>query len=198
MRKNQWSREQIEFLKETYPHWGTLKIVEKFGIDLMRARHKADKLKLKMLPKSKRLCVECNSGYQKQREYVCQECFNKRRKIQRRNSPVSILQRFKEMVRAYKHRSDKCDIDAEFLVDLYNKQNGLCHYSKIPMTFTKYGTGRNPYSVTVDQVMPGAGYTKNNVVLCCMAVNSGKSWLSVKEYVDVCKKVVDNMTLNNI
>lgn len=195
MRKNLWNKEQVEFLKETYSHWGTSKVVETFGIDLMRARHKADKLKLKMLPKSERLCIECQSGFQKKREYVCQECFNKNRKIYRRTAKFSMLQRFKEMVRAYKYRSDNCDIDAQFLIELYNKQNGLCHYSKLPMAFTKYGTGRNPYSVTVDQIIPKAGYTKNNVVLCCMAVNSGKSWLSVKEYVDVCKAVVYNMAI---
>jgi hypothetical protein len=62
------------------------------------------------------------------------------------------------------------------------------------MKLIPYGKGRSPYSVSLDQKKPSKGYTKNNVVLCCWAVNSGKSNLSIKEYINICKAVTKKYT----
>lgn len=65
------------------------------------------------------------------------------------------------------------DLTKEFLVDLWNSQNGLCYYTDQPMTWG-YGNDYLPSALSVDQVVPSKGYTQNNVVLCQAIVNKIK------------------------
>lgn len=180
-----------EFIKNTYPHAGLYLARQKFGISFPAMRSFADKQSLKMLPKKERLCIECGEAYQLDRYYVCLLCFNQKRKVIRRTYNVSIRARFQEMLRSCRHRSkNPCDLTVEFLEKMLESQGGLCFYSGLRMVFEPYGRGRNPYSVSIDQKVPGKGYTKDNVALCCWAVNSGKSDLPYEEYVNICNAVV--------
>jgi hypothetical protein len=74
------------------------------------------------------------------------------------------------------------DIDLLFIQQLWDEQAGLDFYTSEPMTFglesrkvrgEKYGPSRS--SVSIDQVRPGLGYTRSNVVLCCVATNAAKN-----------------------
>ncbi len=65
------------------------------------------------------------------------------------------------------------DIDFEFLVELYNKQNGLCAYSGIPMTFGSY-LDKN-WVCSLERKDPLKGYTKDNVCLICVEFNTKDS-----------------------
>lgn len=59
----------------------------------------------------------------------------------------------------------------ENLVDLWNKQNGLCYYTGIPMSFN---SDDKMYLVSVDRVDNKIGYEPGNIVLCCCAFNALK------------------------
>ena len=194
---NKWTKEETEYLVKTYPHWGTTKIVKDLSIDLGRAMHKAFKMGLKMLPKSERKCIECNQNPQLDRWFTCRKCFNAQRKIKRRTRELSDTERFTDIVRSCRYRSQKqcgikCDLTVDFLKKLYEEQNGLCFYSKLPMVFRQYGNGRNAYSISIDKKDGKKGYTKKNVVLCCWAANAGKYNFTIDEYVKFCKSVADN------
>lgn len=93
---------------------------------------------------------------------------------------------------AKKRAIPSSDLTTEYMVELWNNQKGKCYYSGIEMVPHVNGTGRSPYSPSIDRVVPSKGYVKGNVVWTCWACNAGKSIFSVEEYVSTCQAVVDN------
>lgn len=191
--KHFWTSEEIKLLKKLYPHFGKQYTASYLNLETKIVKAKADKLKLIKLPKDKRKCI--NNGckrYQSKRIYghYCKLCFYKKRTEKRKSPNVPISQRFNEMLRSIRYRSDICDIDLQYLLELWDKQQGKCFYSGLPMEFARWGQGRKEYSVSIDQKILGLGYTKENVVLCCWAANSGKGTLAVNSYIEFCKAVV--------
>jgi hypothetical protein len=190
-----WTREEIDILREFYPHFGTRYVKRILKIEWLVIRHKIDKLGLIKLPREQRRCLGCSTGHQSNRKYgwYCRECSNEIRKKNRRTKDIPIKSRFRELLRSARKRSSvPCDLTVEFLIELYGKQAGKCAYSGIPMVFERWGNGRKRYSISIDQIKPGCGYTKENVTLCCWVVNAGKSDLSLSEYINVCKCVVES------
>jgi hypothetical protein len=81
------------------------------------------------------------------------------------------------------------DFDAEFLRDLYAKQEGRCYYTELLMDLTP---GRNPWSISLDRIDNSRGYTKDNVVLATRAANLGRSDAEPEEmlaYIQMIKEV---------
>ena len=75
--------------------------------------------------------------------------------------------------------------------ELWNKQNGFCAISGIPMTLN-VDKGRNPYNVSVDQINPSGGYTKDNIQLVCMCVNQLKSDFDMSVILNICKNILNH------
>ena len=82
-------------------------------------------------------------------------------------------------------------ITKEDLLELWNKQEGKCAISKIPMTY-ELDSGRVFSNVSIDQKIPGKGYTIDNVQLVCMAVNQLKSDFEMDTILYICKQIVNN------
>ena len=82
-------------------------------------------------------------------------------------------------------------ITKEDLLSIWEKQQGLCAISKIPMTY-ELDSGRVFSNVSIDQKIPGKGYTIDNVQLVCMAVNQLKSDFEMDTILDICKQIVNN------
>lgn len=70
------------------------------------------------------------------------------------------------------------DLDIPFLVELYNKQSGICHYSGRKMVFNINSQER----LSLDRKDSLYGYTKENVVWCCWQVNNIKQDLSIEDF----------------
>ena len=83
------------------------------------------------------------------------------------------------------------DLTIEFLKELWEKQDGKCAITKLPMTFLN-DNGRVYTNVSIDQIEPNAGYIKKNIQLVCMAVNQLKSDLTMNEVLTICKSIVEN------
>ena len=82
-------------------------------------------------------------------------------------------------------------ITKEDLLELWNKQEGKCAISKIPMTY-ELDQGRIFTNVSVDQIEPKKGYTKENIQLICMAVNQLKSDFDMNTILYICKQIIQN------
>jgi hypothetical protein len=82
------------------------------------------------------------------------------------------------------------EITIGVLIDIWNKQNGKCYYTGIPMELQSSRkiedceTKTNKKVVSVDRIDSNKGYTKDNIVLCCWVVNNIKQDLSVEELKD--------------
>ncbi len=90
-----------------------------------------------------------------------------------------------------KRKGIPCTITKEFILDLWNKQQGLCAISKIPMTY-EIDSGRVYTNLSIDQIIQGKGYTEDNVQLVCMAVNQLKSDWDMDTVLYICQSVIDN------
>lgn len=68
----------------------------------------------------------------------------------------------------------------------WHHQNGLCFYTKRPMTYGKSEKKwASDYSaVSLDRINPVLGYTNENVVLCCSIVNTMKSNMTIEQMLD--------------
>lgn len=99
---------------------------------------------------------------------------------------------FTRQMSTYRARTpESCDIDPDFLVLLYHKQNGLCYYTGQPLEWDSYGK-RVPTknSLSVDRLDPEKGYNKSNVVLCTYAVNTTKGHHTETQFYDFCQSVL--------
>eukprot|EP01083_Nonionella_stella_P274886 933447_1 len=90
-----------------------------------------------------------------------------------------------------KHRN-KGDflIDFNFLVDLWNVQEGLCHLSKYPMCHS----ANSNWKCSLERLDNSRGYETDNVALICQEFNTSIQWThalmdvlpnKIDEYVDV-------------
>lgn len=87
----------------------------------------------------------------------------------------------------------KFDLTFEYMLDLWNNQNGLCALTGTPMT-VKAGLGHLPTTASTDKICSNGGYTVGNVRFICQAVNMMRQNFTDKEFVDWCKLVLNGMT----
>lgn len=87
------------------------------------------------------------------------------------------------------------DVDLEFLLLIWNQQQGLCALTNKPMSLER-GSGKsrtNPDVCTMDRIDPAQGYIKGNVQLTRWLPNRVKINLSNNEFLDLCRSVVDTV-----
>lgn len=61
-------------------------------------------------------------------------------------------------------------IDYDFLVQLFNDQNGLCAYSGLPLQFGNMH--EKSWTTSLERINPLRGYVKDNVCLICLEFNA--------------------------
>lgn len=138
----------------------------------------------------------CNK-FRDNKDGRCRKCRTEQTK--RRRKQLDSKERLRQILQtrflAAKDRAKRFnipfDITKEYLQYLWEKQNGLCAISNIPMT-CELSNGRTSTNVSIDQINPHLGYTKNNIQLVCMAVNQMKSDLSMEELYMFCESILRN------
>ena len=89
------------------------------------------------------------------------------------------------------------DLSVAFLRELFNTQEGKCFYTGLEMSvLTSDGVNRLKRQefatvVSIDRVDSSVGYSKDNVVLCCLSINMMKNNLPYQTFVAFCKRVLD-------
>jgi len=81
----------------------------------------------------------------------------------------------------------ECTITPEDLYDLFEKQNGLCAYSKVPLTYVAYDLNM----ASLDRIDSTVGYVKENIQLVCTAVNRMKQEFSEKDFLKYCELITN-------
>jgi len=122
-------------------------------------------------------CTHCNI-FKLQNEYTkvigqgCKECI-KNRGINRRatlsGAIVNIFNNCKKRHNKFINKNritEEFNITYEYLIDLFNKQNGLCAYSGIPLKTSGY------WKLSLERINSKNGYTKDNVCFICQELNS--------------------------
>jgi len=89
-----------------------------------------------------------------------------------------------------KRKSIEFDLELQFLKELWNKQNGKCQYSKVPMLLfpTKDKRDFKPTSASLDRRNSSEGYTKDNVCFVCLSINYAKNGFGEIEFLEFLKQ----------
>ena len=155
---------------------------------------KINKAKQK-LPKTVKphLCIECGetdiNKFYSNCKSKCKQCQSS--KTNNRYHSLSTIQKqaykdnlknwnnnniFRVRYNVGKHRAAKkgilFNIDESHLQQLWKEQQGLCFYSDIQMSLLQDDA---TYSISIERKDSSIGYTQDNVVLCCSAVNRMKN-----------------------
>lgn len=83
------------------------------------------------------------------------------------------------------------DIDLPFLVELFNRQQGKCHYTGRFMSFIP----SHPDTFSIDRIDSNRGYVRDNVVLCLWTINRMKQELELPLFLDMCRIVTDRASV---
>jgi hypothetical protein len=161
----------------------------------------------------KAICKYCNeektidkfqkyiSNYTKEELYdiKCYDCKYKEKSENKENKRYTVeeflLCIFKDKKNANDTRNNKRKDDKfkefnlthEYLIELWNKQNGKCaysgrnmiyNYSKKDYNYLNY----NPEKVSIDRIDSSKGYIQGNIVLCCIMSNIMKMDLPYEEF----------------
>ena len=82
-------------------------------------------------------------------------------------------------------------INQDYLMALYDQQEGLCALSGIRMT---WATGKTaPTSISMDRIDQQQGYVEGNVRLVCTAVNAFRGIMNDQEMLKFAVALVQNM-----
>ncbi len=157
-----------------------------------------------------RCCHCCFEIFPKTKEYFysktkqgqlssnCKSCDSKRArdiKLKQKNDPYLYCKRLATSVRSRaKEVGVDFNIDGDYLYSLLVDSNFLCFYTGKPLDFTVENEDtRTPHREmpSLDRKNPSLGYVRENVVWCLFFVNRMKNDLSLDEFLEVCKNVLE-------
>lgn len=123
----------------------------------------------------------------------CAKCFNaenqKRQKSYRKDANKFIKSRLSGIASRAKSISCPFNLTAEYLQELWVKQNGKCYYTDTAISFELIAlSGKAPDHSTpsLDRLDPIKGYVVGNVVWCAYAINRMKNEFSLEEFLYMC------------
>lgn len=68
---------------------------------------------------------------------------------------------------------------------------GICEYTGLRFCLEKKGKIPSPLSPSIDRISPAKGYTKDNCVMCCWAINLLKYQWEMSEVIPLVKALID-------
>lgn len=143
---------------------------------------------------------DSNDFYKSQRGLKCKECtlrITREYKKNRRENPdfrkLESLKQKERRIRLWQNtlindskRKGKLNtLTVEDINNIYNSQNGLCYWFKIPLVPSK--NKKHPQQPSLDRLDRTKGYTKDNVVLTCYSANIGRN----ENDVEIWKSFID-------
>lgn len=82
------------------------------------------------------------------------------------------------------------DLTTDYLVELFEKQNGKCYYSGKEIYFGAYKKP-DPFSASLEKLIPELGYVQGNVVWCSYFINTMKGNLKELEFYNLIQLILD-------
>jgi hypothetical protein len=83
-------------------------------------------------------------------------------------------------------------IEWQLKIEDLDKMPLACYYTRQPLTLEKNKNN----TISLDRMDSSKGYTKDNVVFCTATINTMKSDLSIKDFLDNCRMVIKGLTDN--
>lgn len=110
-------------------------------------------------------------------------------KNKKRYLNLTLEEKFIQLVNtASKRKNKKCFITVEHLHDVWQRQKGLCVYTKLPLTSESHQLN----TVSLDRVDSSKDYTVDNIQLVCVPINRMKLDYTEKQFIELCHLVTHN------
>ena len=112
------------------------------------------------------------------------------RKKNKRES-MTFDDRFELLIKNARGRKEYVvSVDAEYLQSVYESQEGLCAYTKLPLL----AIGNQLNTMSLDRVDSSKDYTEDNVQLVCVAINKMKLNYTEDQFIQLCQLVAQNVS----
>lgn len=85
------------------------------------------------------------------------------------------------------------NVTSDYLIELFNKQKGLCYYTGQEISFehiTKAGNAPHRLTPSLDRLDPKKGYTIGNVAWCAYYINRMKNDCNYIEFLELCEQII--------
>ena len=119
------------------------------------------------------ICLNCHKCYDKKemKDNNCNTCKICRSKYNNDNVRLTInsLVSYTHCRKTKGRKVKLSELNNDFIMDLYEKQNKRCYYSNIPLGFTKFGD----WKITIERLDINKNYEFDNVRLTCIEFQSG-------------------------
>jgi len=147
-------------------------------------------------------CSKCGKEFSrnpsriKYKNYCCVECY--RQDLLDEYSP---FKRHMTKIR-HRHKMEKHDhwidmnVDLKYLKELWDKQKGLCIYTKIPLKLVPNANPKKSIKdldcATVDRIDSNRGYVRGNIQFCCQFANLGRGNATDERTKEIIRKIWEN------
>lgn len=153
--------------------------------------HRCKGIWLASLPKKPRICRTCGLEYtpKNHSQLFCNKsCVPK-------HSPTTEEQYArvvdaKSYFKALLCRPDRKDLSMEDILSILEKQSGKCALTGITLTFRREVGVKLKTNASLDRIVPGGPYIKENVRLVCSIVNKMRLNMSDEELLYWCQKIL--------
>lgn len=98
---------------------------------------------------------------------------------------IALIRRFKYFVSSCKRRNDSIELSVEMLQQVFDRQNGRCKYTNLPLT----PEANKINTMSIDRIDNTKGYIGDNVQLVCHVVNIMKNKHSEDQFFHLCHLV---------
>ena len=145
---------------------------------------------------------EITEFYRPKKSSVCKNCHlkitNEWKKNKRKDEDFKKLESQKQkerrvrlwqntLIHDCRHRNKECNIDVNYVNELYEKQNGKCYWFGVELlpSINK----KHPQQPSLDRLDNNLGYIKGNVVLSCYSANIGRNDNDYSTWNEFIKKI---------
>lgn len=135
-------------------------------------------------------CVGCGDTLGTHRKKFCSTvCKGKHHRRTYGSSLKPFLEQLLRLGKSRRFTREALTID--YLLELWDKQEGLCALTGVPMTHV-CGQGKVKTNVSIDRIDSSLGYTNSNVQLTCVVVNKMKLDMSDTELKFWCEGILNH------
>jgi hypothetical protein len=102
--------------------------------------------------------------------------------------------RLKNLCTKAKNRDKEFSLVNQDLLDVFEVQQGLCAYTKLPLV----ATANQFNTISLDRIDSSKGYHKDNIQLVCAAINKMKQEYTEQMFISLCHLVAQNNELSDL
>jgi hypothetical protein len=102
--------------------------------------------------------------------------------------------RLKNLCTKAKNRNKEFSLVNEDLLDVFEVQQGLCAYTKLPLV----AVANQFNTISLDRIDSSKGYHKDNIQLVCAAINKMKQEYTEHVFISLCHLVAQNNRLSDL